>query len=214
MNSSGRMLRARKAALAHAKGLVLDVDAEVGAGLGMALTRRVDPPFAQRAFRGGSFRSRRCRVLGLGPPTDTNPEPGRRDVHPIFITRRRLLVWRREVRRGRRRRRRLVLAGRARRPLVVGLGACAAHGAVPSLGGCPVSWVRFRRLPPSAAAFCNGVARGAFRPRCLGLSLPRFPGPASLSLEHGGARCLKRRRSGWYWSWGRAGFPEPCGFAG
>ena len=61
---------------------------------------------------------------------------------------------------------------------------------------------------PSVAAFCNGVARGAFRPRCLGLSLPRFPGPASLSLEHGGARCLKRRRSGWYWSWGRAGFRE------
>ena len=34
---------------------------------------------------------------------------------------------------------------------------------------------------PAVAAFCNGVARGAFRPRCLGLSLPRFPGPASLS---------------------------------
>ena len=63
---------------------------------------------------------------------------------------------------------------------------------------------------PSVAAFCNGAARGAFRPRCLGLSLPRFPGPASLSLEHGGARCLKRRRSGWYWSRGRAEDPETC----
>ena len=47
LNSSGRVLRARKAALAHAKGLVLDVDAEVAAGLGMAFTRRVDPALAQ-----------------------------------------------------------------------------------------------------------------------------------------------------------------------
>ena len=62
---------------------------------------------------------------------------------------------------------------------------------------------------PSVAAFCNGVARGAFRPRCLGLSpsLSR----AGLSLPGAcGARCLKRRRSGWYWSWGRAEDPETC----
>ena len=42
-----RVLRAGKAALAHAKGLVFDVDPKVAAGLGMALTRRVDPPFSQ-----------------------------------------------------------------------------------------------------------------------------------------------------------------------
>mmetsp|Transcript_17525 Transcript_17525/g.46048 ORF Transcript_17525/g.46048 Transcript_17525/m.46048 type:complete len:232 (-) Transcript_17525:80-775(-) len=140
LNSSGRVLRAGKAALAHAKGLVFYINPKIGAGFGMPFTRRVDPPFSQRSFRGRSLAARSCRVLGLGPPTDTNTKAGRRDVDAVLVAGRRLLVGRREVRRGRRRWRRLVLAGRARRPLVVGLTTCAAHGAVPSLGGCLVSW--------------------------------------------------------------------------
>ena len=36
LNSSRRVLRAGKAALAHAEGLVFDVDPKVAAGLGMA----------------------------------------------------------------------------------------------------------------------------------------------------------------------------------
>ena len=43
LNRSGRMLTTGKAALAHAERLVLDVDAEVVAGLGMTFRRRVDP---------------------------------------------------------------------------------------------------------------------------------------------------------------------------
>ena len=203
LNSSGRMLRARKAALAHAKGLVFYINPKIAARLGMALTRRVDPPFSQRSFRGRSLAARSCRVLGLGPPTDANAEAARRDVDAVLVAGRRLLVGRREVRRGRRRRRRLVLAGRARRPLVVGFTTCAAHGAVPSLGGCPVSWVRLRRLP-SVAAVCNGVARGAFRPRCLGLS-PSLSRPASPG-------CGGRRGALFEASWSqrsrRGGIPE------
>ena len=136
LNSSGRVLRAGKAALAHPKGLVLDVDAKIATGLGVALTRRVDPPFSQGAFRGRSLAARRCRVPGLGPPAHTNPKPARRDVDPVFITCWCFFIWSGKIGRGRRRRRRLVLAGRARRPLVVWFARGAAHGAVPSLGGC------------------------------------------------------------------------------
>ena len=66
--------------------------------------------------------------------------------------------------------------------------------------------VRLRRLPSVAAAL-GGAARGAFSAalvmRLSSLSkagLSRFVGA-------GGARCLKRRRSGWYWSRGRAAVP-------
>ena len=50
LHGSRRMLGPRKAALAHAERLVLDVDAKITTGFGMALTRRVDPPFSQRSF--------------------------------------------------------------------------------------------------------------------------------------------------------------------
>ena len=43
LHGSGRMLRSRKPTFAHPERLVLDVDAEVVAGLGVALGRRVDP---------------------------------------------------------------------------------------------------------------------------------------------------------------------------
>ena len=45
-----RMLGPRKAALAHAERLVLDVDAEIVAGLGVAFRRRVDPALAQASL--------------------------------------------------------------------------------------------------------------------------------------------------------------------
>ncbi len=79
-------------------------------------------------------------------------------------------------------------------------------------GSPPGVVVRLRRLPSVAAAL-GGAARGAFRLRCLGLSpsLSR----AGLSLPGAcGARCLKRRRSGWYWSWGRAAVPGALRVAG
>ena len=75
LHGSRRVLRSRKPTFAHAKGLVLDVDAEIVAGLGVALGRRVDPAFSQERLEADLLDRDAAECSACGLPQTQIPNP-------------------------------------------------------------------------------------------------------------------------------------------